>query len=93
MNFFFSNPGNQIRTRGSILAETHDMDLSRCGQDFVCDKCGHSYQSKSALNYHRTWICFSEKNFQCMYCMYSGKRFYCFKKHMQRKHPTITRPL
>lgn len=52
----------------------------------VCDTCGKSYETKSALNYHLRWICASLERFQCDQCPYRAKRYYCFKEHLIRKH-------
>lgn len=48
--------------------------------------CGRSYQTKSAVNYHRKWICSNQLHFQCEHCEYKAKRYYCFKEHLERKH-------
>lgn len=54
--------------------------------DYTCSECGQVYQSKSAMNYHRRWVC-SDRYFQCIFCDYKGKRPYCYRKHMERRHP------
>lgn len=54
--------------------------------DYTCSQCGQIYKSKSAMNYHRRWVC-SDRFFQCIYCEYRGKRPYCYRKHMERRHP------
>lgn len=52
---------------------------------YACE-CGRSYETKSAMNYHRKWICASAESFRCAHCPYKAKRYYCFKQHLQRKH-------
>lgn len=49
-------------------------------------ECGRTYETKSAMNYHRKWICAGAESFRCAHCPYKAKRYYCFKQHLQRKH-------
>lgn len=49
-------------------------------------ECGRAYETKSAMNYHRKWICASAESFRCAHCPYKAKRFYCYQQHLQRKH-------
>lgn len=57
---------------------------------FTC-QCNRSYATKSALNYHRKWICLNTGHFRCDLCDYKAKRFYCFKEHLERRHSVKAR--
>lgn len=64
--------------------------LNRSGRidqkKYRCIDCDRLYETKSAMNYHRKWICSDQQHFRCPYCVYQAKRFYCFKEHLERKH-------
>lgn len=70
-------PSNKLRIR--------KRPVPLGGGGYRCD-CGREYQAKSALNYHRKWICSSQERFRCGLCHYKAKRYYCFKEHLERKH-------
>lgn len=80
-----NNNGGGGQQATNVVGRQNKRKIRSSNMTYGC-QCGRKYTTKSAMNYHRKWICSNLERFLCQHCDYKAKRFYCFKEHLVRKH-------